>query len=284
MITPFTEKGEVDFNGLEAVTDYLANIVDGLFVTGSYGSGALMNVDERKAVTEMCVSRVSNRVPTIPMVGTTNTKETVDLAQHAESVGAAAVAAVGPYYFRHDADTVLRFFEALVSAVAIPVYVYNNPKFQGYEMSLDTILRMKELGVAGIKDATFDIIMHADYQRRLAPMDFDVVLGTEAMWLPARALGCEAFIPGLGNAFPELCVELHRSGMAGDWDRCRQLQFNVNRIRDIMYHAPNTQLAVYAMLELRGILTAFPRAPLRGASESQKRAIERSLSELGLLP
>ena len=283
MITPFGEDGAIDFKALISLVEFLSGHVDGLFVTGSYGSGPLMSTEERKAVTSEAVRAAAGRIPIITMVGAASTLETVELARHAESAGAAAVAAVGPYYFKHDREALTRFFGSLVDAVHIPAYVYNNPRFQGYPMAHDTIAALKERGVYGVKDATFDILVHADYQRSFAPDGFDVVLGTEAMWLSARVLGCEAFIPGLGNAFPELCRRLFREGMEGDFHSCRTTQFLVNELREILALAPSTQSAVYAMLELRGIIAAGPRGPVLAATELEKRAIREALHRLNLL-
>lgn len=141
----------------------------------------------------------------------------------------------------------------------------------------------EEVGVSGVKDATFDIQTMAKYMRLLKSDSFDVALGTEAMWLSACVLGCRAFIPGIGNAFPEICEKLFQEGIRGDIEACRQTQFEVNEMREIMYLARSTQLAIYAMLELRGIVKCYPRAPFIPASDGEKASIRRRLHELGLL-
>jgi dihydrodipicolinate synthase/N-acetylneuraminate lyase len=281
MVTPFTENGEVDYSGLATLVEFLRERVDGLFITGSYGAGALMSTEERKRVAEITVKAVDDMIPVIVMVGSTNTRASVELTRHAKSIGAQAVAAIGPYYFSHNDDSICQFFSDLIRAGnnELPIYVYNNPKFQGYPMSLDLLKRLKNAGVYGVKDATFDILVHSTYNRVLKDDDFDVVLGTEAMWLPACALGTEAFIPGLGNAFPEICKTMYLQGMAGDYGKCRETQFEVNRLREIMYLASSTQLAIYAMLEIRGIIRAYPRAPFIPATADEKRAIKQSLAE-----
>lgn len=55
-------------------------------------------------------------------------------------------------------------------------------------------------------------------------------------------LGCKAFIPGIGNAFRNLPKDVSR--MAGDIKACRKTQFEVNEMRDIMYLARSTQVAI----------------------------------------
>jgi dihydrodipicolinate synthase/N-acetylneuraminate lyase len=284
MITPFMEDGEVDYNGLKTLVSFLKDKVDGVFITGSYGSGALMSISERKRVTEVTVQSADSKIDVTVMVGTTNNKESVELAMHAEDAGVNAVCAIGPYYFTHNDDSIAYFYEDLVKSVKkIPVYVYNNPKFQGYQMSLSLIKRLKSIGVKGIKDATFDILAHANYHRLLKDESFDIVLGTEAMWLSARVMGTEAFIPGLANAFPEICRKMYREGMNGDYEACCKTQFKVNKLRDVMYLAKSTQLAIYAMLEVRGILKSYPRAPFIPATDAEKKAIREELLKMGMM-
>jgi dihydrodipicolinate synthase/N-acetylneuraminate lyase len=285
MITPFDKNGDIDFPGLEKLVGFLSQHVQGLFICGSYGSGPMMTTDERKIVAETTMKVAGGKVTVVVHVGTTNTRETLDLSRHAKSIGCDAVSAVGPYYFSHSDHDLLSFYSDMVECVGadFPVYVYNNPRFQGYEITHATMRKLKEIGVHGVKDATFNIQTLATYMRELAGDDFDVVLGTEAMWLPARVLGCQAYIPGLGNAFPELCVKMHQEGMRNNYEACRKTQFLINQIREFMYIARSTQLAVYAMASLRGIVDSYPRAPFMPATKEERAALQAALEELGVL-
>lgn len=285
MITPFTKEGDVDTKSLKKLVTFLKDRVDGLYICGSYGSGPLMSVAERKKVAEVVVEVVAGKIPIVAHTGTTNTRDTVLLTKHAEEIGCDGAAAVGPYYFHHNEDSILEFYGSMLKAVSpgFPIYVYHNPKFSGYTISLSTMKKLKEMGIHGIKDATFDILTFATYMRELAEDHFDISLGTEAMWLSARALGAESFIPGLGNALPEICQKMYQEGINNDFEACRKTQFEVNQLRDIMYLAKSTQLAIYAMLEIRGIITAYPRSPFVPAKESEKEAIKERMDRLGVL-
>ena len=286
MVTPFQENGEVDYDALRTLVTFLKEHVDGLFINGSYGGGVLMTEEERRQVAEVTVKTAEGKIPVTVHVGTADSLSAARLVDHAAGCGATAVAAVGPYYFKHSKEEILHCFEALVKAAQgrVPVYVYNNPQFQGYPMELDVIRDLKEkVGVSGVKDATFDIQNMAKYMRLLKSDTFDVALGTEAMWLSACVLGCKAFIPGIANAFPEICKKMFQEGMAGDFEACRKTQFEVNEMREIMYLARSTQLAIYAMLDIRGIVTCYPRAPFIPATDEEKAHIRSRLNQLGLL-
>lgn len=285
VVTPFLENGEVDYEGVRTLSKYLKNNVDGMFITGSYGSGALLSVEERMKIIDITLKEVSGKIPVIVHTGTADTKSAARLSKYAKEAGAQAVSAVGPYYYKHNDDSICAFYKGILEATGpdYPVYVYNNVSFQGYEMSLKLIQRLKGLGIYGVKDATFDIMTHANYLRILKDDKFDVVLGTEAMWLSACVLGCEAYIPGIGNALPEICHKMYVQGMNKEFEALRATQFEVNEIRDIMYLARSTQLAVYAMLEIRGILKAYPRSPFLPATQAEKNVIKARLLELKVI-
>ena len=86
VITPFDADGEVDVAKLENYINYLSDKVDGLFVGGSYGSGPIMTVAQRKTLAEVTVKTCAGRIPVIMHIGTTNLTDTIELAQHAEKV------------------------------------------------------------------------------------------------------------------------------------------------------------------------------------------------------
>lgn len=284
MITPFKDNGELDRDGLKTLVQYLDKRVDGLFICGSYGCGALMSLEERKEVAEIVRKNASDDTMVVVHTGTTNTRDTIELTKHAKACGCDAASAVGPYYFNYLEDDLIKYYSDIIDAIGdFPFYAYHNPKFQGYETSLNTFKVLKERGLSGIKDATFDILKHATYQRELADENFDIALGTEAMWVSAQVLGCEAYIPGIGNVFPELCGKMYKETMEGKRDESVKTQFEINRLRDIMYLARSTQLAIYALAEIRGIVKASPRAPFVAATQEEKDKMRVALKEMGAI-
>lgn len=284
MITPFDQKGNVDVESLEKLVHFLDEKVQGIFICGSYGCGPMMSVEERKLVAEVC-RREAKNLKIIAMTGTTNTRDSIELTQHAKEIGLDAASAVAPYYFHHNMDDVVGFYRDLIEAAGkdFPVYIYTNPKFSGYAIDMKTMKRLKEAGLAGVKAASFDIMEYAGYVRELQDENFDVVLGTEALWLPASVYGAKAFIPGLANAFPEICVQMYEESQRGDYAACKETQFKINELRDVMYLAKSTQLAIYAMLEIRGIISCYPKKPFTKAGNDEMEKMKAKLTEMGMI-
>jgi dihydrodipicolinate synthase/N-acetylneuraminate lyase len=283
MVTPFLRDGRVDEHNLTKLVHFLSEHVHGLFICGSYGNGPLMNVEEKKRVVDVVAKNIPATVQLVVHVGATNVRDAVELARYAEQAGAEKVSSVVPYYYHHTKESIALYFERLVKAVKIPVYAYNNPKFTGVAMDVPLVQELANLGVAGIKDSSFDIMVLANFVRKIKNPDFDVVLGTEAMFLYAATLGVRAFIPGLGNAFPEICVDLYDAATKFEIPRAQTLQTRVNELREIMYLAKSTVVAVYALLKIRGVCEAYPREPFVALGDREVAEMRQQLLKAGFL-
>ena len=76
---------------------------------------------------------------------------------------------------------------------------------------------------------------------------------------------------------------MYRLSMEGKAKEALKKQFDINKLRTIMYRTRSTQLAIYAIAELRGIMTAYPRSPFIPAAKEEKENIAAGLKDLGIL-
>ena len=260
LLTAFDKDGAFDEKAQREMVSFLVDKVQGFYPCGTYGSGPLMSVEERKRVAEVVIDEVNGRVPVILHVGGPTTPFAVDLAKHAEKAGAVAVASVPPIYYGFKEPEVERHFRALVDAVDIPVFVYNNPKTTGVSISAGFLNKLAGLGVRGVKDSSFDIMLFYTYLWKVEREDFIPVIGTEALILPAVSMGAFASVSGLANAIPEPVVELFQAVKAEDLEKARPLQKTVSAMRDVMHLGP-TLTMIQAVLHRRGVNAGYPRLP-----------------------
>ena len=285
LTTPFTKEGEVYEEGLRRLIEFqIDGGVHGLFICGTYGSGPIMTLEQRKQVHEIVIDQVQGRLTVIAHVGTASTAQSVELAQHAQSTGADLVSSVAPYYHRHDERTVLQYFTELVQAIDLPVYVYNNPKASGFTLTPAFLRRLAGAGVQGIKDSGFSLIELTHYMLALQDVpDFCFIVGTEALALPAWLLGARGCVAGMANGLPELIVELWDLFQEGRLPEAAQAQLRVNRARQILHIPSSTNAACYAVLNARGIDAGYPKAPILPVAEDKRVAMIAAFKEMGVL-
>jgi 2-dehydro-3-deoxy-D-pentonate aldolase len=155
MVTPFDERGEVDLGATEAVIErFIEAGVSGISPLGSTGEASHLTADERKRFAEEIVRIVGGRVPLVVGVGATGTRETVELARHAEEVGTDAVLVVSPFYWKVGEEGLFQHFATVAESVDIPVMIYNLPMLTGIDLSPSLIgsLAGEYPNVVGIKD------------------------------------------------------------------------------------------------------------------------------------
>lgn len=291
-ITIFDNAGNIDDAKTSWHMDWMfGKGVDGLFLTGSYGAGPLMSVEERIHVYELA-KKSADKFPgkiLLPHVGCIDTANAVELAKAAERIGADAIGAVPPFYYKHSDEVIIGYYKAIIDAVKIPVFAYNNPETSRYTFNLKTIRTLQEYGLAGMKDSPLSIglISQVVYGAQEAGRDFQLIIGTSTGWLPLVHMGVQASIAGINNWAPEIMTELVRATFAGEWDRARKAYLVMMEL-SARLHFTDSTIASHMALYARGFDAGFPRKPMSlPAFDSPKYAeirqvLEKGFAELGL--
>jgi dihydrodipicolinate synthase/N-acetylneuraminate lyase len=281
VITAFDKDGNFDESAQREIIDFLTPKVQGFYPVGTYGSGPLMSVEERKKVAEVVVDEVAGRVPVIIHVGAINTQQAVQLAKHAESIGADGVGAIPPYYYRYPQKDLMDYFRALMKAVDIPVLAYNNPGLSGNPLTPEMIKQLADEGLAGIKDSSFDLITFCKFLEVVDNPGFIHIVGTEAIAAASMFSGAQGIISGLANVWPERMAELWSAIESNDGRAAGEAQNRVLKARGILKYAP-TVVVCYAVLEMRGINAGYPRKPYSPLDEITKIKVKEAFMKEGL--
>jgi 4-hydroxy-tetrahydrodipicolinate synthase len=288
MLTHFTREGGIDEAATIAHLDFLVEAgVNGVFALGTTGEFFLMSLEERKRVASVVVRGARDRIPVFVHVGANSTADTIDLARHAESIGAAGAAAVTPYFFGLSQQALIAYYEDVARCVGpdFPIYIYNIPGCAVNDLSEEAVLRLSAVpNIAGIKSSTPDFLRGLELARRARP-DFDVVVGHDTAFLAALACGVRGCISGNANAIPELFAGLYRAFNAGDLGKARELDVRIAALATLMRNGRNFSY-LRAALAWRGVTRSYSRPPLpnisRGDEEEFSVAFARELEGTGL--
>lgn len=281
LITPFDSKGEVDESALKKLIEFqIKGGVNGLFLCGTAGLGAIMRTGQRTQAIKVAAKQSRGRIPIIAHVGAPSTEETLRLAMDAEAAGVDALGCVTPYYVTPDDESMLTHYKTILSAVKLPVYVYNIPRNAVNNVTPELMKKLFAAGVVGVKDSSRDFVQVMEYLQALPP-SASVICGTDSYILPALLMGARGAITGYANAFPEVYAQLWKSYKSGNVEEARQLQFRVNNLRKLLQKPAISPH--YEALRLRGIDCGNPRAPLRAMTENETHTLKEQLEKLGVI-
>jgi dihydrodipicolinate synthase/N-acetylneuraminate lyase len=266
-ITIFDAEGNIDQPKTEWHMRWMFQKgVGGLFMTGSYGAGPIMTVTERTEIYKMAktVADEFNNIKLIAHVGDINTVNAVQLAKAAEEIGVDAIGAVPPYYYKFDESDVINYYKTIISAVKTPVYAYNNPATTRFTFTLDTVKRLQEIGLKGVKDSSMNtsFLTTVYYDAKINHKDFQVMIGTSTGWLPYYYMGVEGMIAGMNNYCPEIIVNMYNWTLSGETakaERAYQLSMDLGKKLKFTDSTIVSHMALYA----RGFDAGYPRKPLR---------------------
>jgi 4-hydroxy-tetrahydrodipicolinate synthase len=120
--------------------------IDGVFVSGKQGEFFSMSVAERKRTFEIAVDEIGKRAGTIASCSDQNMDVVIDLARHAQAVGADYIVVHAPVlHFLHKQDeTLYHYYRAISEKVDIAIALWSHPD-SGYLMSPELCARIAEL-------------------------------------------------------------------------------------------------------------------------------------------
>jgi 2-dehydro-3-deoxy-D-pentonate aldolase len=286
MVTPFDERGELDLAATEAVIErFLEAGVSGISPLGSTGEASHLTAVERRRFAEEVTRMVAGRVPVVVGVGFSGTRETVELASHAQEAGADAVLVVSPFYWKVGEEGLFRHFATVAEAVDIPVVVYNLPMLTGIDLSPALIGRLagEYPNVVGLKDTVTEYFHTVAVLREIKPTrpDFSVLSGWEDLILPSLLAGADGSICAFANVAPELFVNLVEAAKSGDLTRAAELHRQVLTLVTLgAYSDPAMGAIKLAMRKLGVPISPTVRGPALPATDEE--GVEAVLEEVGL--
>ena len=277
--------GEIDTGAVAALTEYLAGQgVKGLYVGGSSGECIYQGVAERKLLLEKVVEAAKGRLTIIAHVACNNTRDSMELARHAESVGVDAIASIPPIYFRLPEHAIAKYWNDISSAAPNTDFIiYNIPQLAGVALTIPLLKEMlKNPRVIGVKNSSMpvqDIQMFKDEGTR-GGRGFVVFNGPDEQLVSGLMMGADGGIGGTYGVMPELFTALYKLFNEKRLDEARALQYDID---NIIYTLCTAKCNLYAsmkevMKRRVGIDLGGVRPPLAAYTEADNAVVEKALA------
>jgi N-acetylneuraminate lyase len=279
----YDDEGNVSKERTKALVEFLIEKgVSGLYVGGSSGECIYLGVQERKDTLEAVMEAARGRIAIIAHVACNNTKDSCELARHAQSVGADAIAAIPPIYFRLPEKAIAKYWNDISAAAPeLDFVIYNIPQLAGVSLTLSLLDEMlKNPKVIGIKNSSMPVQDIQMFKRQAYMADRDIIVfnGPDEQFVSGRLIGADGGIGGTYAVMPEVYVRMNEALTAGDFDRARKLQNAANEVTYAMCSAQGNMYAVAkAVLKKRtGLDFGGVRAPLLGLQEGDGAVVQKA--------
>ena len=241
----YDDAGEISPQRVRALTRYLADKgVKGVYVCGSSGECIYQSVEERKLVLENVMEEARGRLTVIAHVACNNTRDSQELARHAQALGVDAIAAIPPIYFHLPDHAIAAYWnDSSQAAPDTDFVIYNIPQLAGVALTMPLFRKMLENPrVVAVKNSSMpvqDIQMFKD----AGGEGFVVFNGPDEQFVGGRCMGADGGIGGTYAVMPELYLKMDEYIRAGNIPMAQEIQYVCDRI-------------IYDMCECRGNLYA----------------------------
>ena len=159
MVTPFDEKGAVDYEQAKCLANALLDSgSDGLVITGTTGEGPTLSAEEKIRLYVEVKEAIGSRGAVIAGTTDNDTAKSIELSAEAESVGADALLLTVPAYNKPPQEGLYQQFKAIAESTSLPCVLYNVTSRTSLNMTDETTLRLSKIdNIVGIKEAGSDL-------------------------------------------------------------------------------------------------------------------------------
>lgn len=279
----YDDEGDVSAERTKALVEFLIEKgVSGLYVGGSSGECIYLSVEDRKKTLEAVMEVAKGRIAIIAHVACNNTKDSCELARHAQQVGADAIAAIPPIYFRLPEKAIAKYWNDISAAAPdMDFVIYNIPQLAGVSLTLSLLDEMmKNPRIIGIKNSSMPVQDIQMFKRQALKNGRDIIVfnGPDEQFISGRIIGADAGIGGTYAVMPEVYVEMNNALAKGDLDKALRLQNAANEVTYTMCSAQGNMYAVAkaVLKERTGIDFGGVREPLLNLQSGDEEVVKKA--------
>ncbi len=279
MITPFTDKGEVDYEQAKKLAlALLKSGSDGLVISGTTGESPTLSREEKLRLFREIKSAVGDQGAVIAGTGNYSTAESLELTKEAERIGVDACLLVVPYYNKPTQEGSYQHFKAIAQGTRLPCILYNVPSRTVTSLTADTVVRLSQIeNIIGIKEASGNL-EHAANIIRGARKDFAIWSGNDSDTLPILLVGGYGVISVASHVVGNQIKEMIDSFVSGKVAEAASIHRNLLPLVNALFIISNPMPVKYAVNQV-GFRVGKPRLPLLEPDEKSANLIKETLKK-----
>ena len=282
LVTPFKD-GQVDYKALDALVDFQIQAgTDVLVPCGTTGESPTLTHEENDQVIAAVVRRAKGRVPVLGGTGSNSTDEAIAMTRHARENGADGSLQVAPYYNKPTQEGLFRHFKAIADAIDFPHVLYNIPGRCGVEISIDTIVRLRQAcpNIVAVKHATGSMDGASELAVR---SDIALISGDDSMTIPLMVVGGVGVISVLANIVPKDVKAMTDAALRGDWETARKWHLKTFALSKGLLSLETNPIPIKTAMSMAGLCSDEFRLPMCAMLPANREELAATLKAYGIL-
>lgn len=263
IITPFQQNGEIDFDALEKLINYLIEGgIEYIVSLGTTGENVVLSAEEKKKVWAFTAEVVKGRIGLVAGIGGNNTADVVAQIKAFDTTGYDAILSASPSYNKPTQEGIYQHYKAIAEASPLPVILYNVPGRTGSNVSAETTVRLAHdfKNIIATKEASGNFDQFNKIMRD-KPEGFLLISGDDPVTLPMMALGAVGAISVIGNALPRQTSDMVRAALNDDYAAAQKAHFSLIEFTRLCF-TEGSPAGVKTALQLLGVCGDTVRLPL----------------------
>ena len=285
--TPMFNDSSINYEMVDKLAaSLIANDVTGAFVCGTTGESLSLTVPERKRLVECWKKYTGSDLKLIVHVGHTSVEAARELAAHAQSNGADAIACMAPCFFKPSRVEDLADFCEKVAAAApgTPFYFYQIPCITGVSIPMYDFLSYASDKIPTLNGVKFTYEDLMDFARcvRLEAGRYDMLFGRDEMMLSGLAVGSLGSIGSTFNYTAPVYHKIRNAYDAGDMTLAQELQEKANAMIAVLIKHGGSPAVGKAFMKYIGLDCGGVRSPLQSLTDAQYQQLAADADAVGL--
>lgn len=284
--TPFTKDGALNVAVIEKQAAHLiAQNVERAFIGGTTGEWSSLSYEERLALAQRWIEVArGSRLKIIVHVGANSLAESRGLAAQAQKLGALAISAVAPSYFKPANIPLLVESMAHVAGAApeLPFYYYEIPSLTGIALSPSAFLDQASKQIPNLAGAKFTSNNLIEYQlcRSANSGALDIPFGIDEMLLSALAMGATGAVGSTYNFAAPIYHRIIKAFADSNFGEARAEQLRSVRMVAVLA-GKGYMGAAKAVMKMLGVDVGPARLPQGNLTPELEAALRSELDALG---
>ena len=281
MITPFDINGNIDFDKIPIIVDYIVSgSANYIVVLGTTGEASLLTTEEKNQLIKVIIKANNNRLPLVLGIGGNNTDLVIKEIKRTDLDDFSAILSVSPYYVKPTQKGIIKHYSLISKESPVPVILYNVPSRTGSIIEIKTFLEIIDQNdnILGIKEASGNLSFAQDLIRSV-PNNIQVICGDDECTLPLILSGGSGAISVIANAFPNKISKMISLAMSENVSRAYDIHFELLDLVKLLFLEGNPT-GIKELMSQLSFCSNILRLPLLSASNELSDKISMKLKEI----